>query len=158
MATFPFGNSSTALIGRFGQLEVGSRVIARLTQWTVTEALATTSEWGDSDGNGFTQRAPGRRSATIAAEGKFDVTSRQPILIRPGNIYTVRCWMHKSGAVAAQIAYHFPRVITTSFELVVNVDTEEVIGWTAEFQSDGIFYYPGEEASPGTPIDKPTSA
>jgi len=26
----------------------------------------------------------------------------------------------------------------------VNIDTEEVIGWTSEWGADGKFYYPGE--------------
>ncbi len=145
---FPFGDSSTALTGRYGQLKLGTDTVARLTSWTVSEAIATQSEWGDSDSNGYTQRATGRRSATISAEGRFDITSRQSMYMRPGIIYEVWCWLSKDLTQTGgnKNAWHFPRALTISFELVVNVDTEEVLGWTAEFASDGVFYYPGDPA------------
>lgn len=40
--------------------------------------------------------------------------------------------------------WYFPRVLCTEFSLTVDIDTEEVIGWTSSWGADGIFYFPGQ--------------
>lgn len=135
-------SSATALTGRNGKFMVGAVLVARTTQWAVNPALATKSEWGDSDCGGYTARAAGRRDATFTAEGKFDTESEQYDLFQPGDIADVTLFMN------ATLYYQFPRALCDNFNLTVNVDTEEVIGWTSSWGADGIFYYPGQTGAP----------
>jgi len=152
--------------GRHGKFEVDDNLVARTTQWAVNHTQATTSEWGDSDSAGYTNRAHGRRDATFTAEGKFDVNEYAFSLFSIGNDYVrATLWMGAAIDVVGQpldgkspnaaLTWSFPRAMCMDFNLTVDMDTEEVIGWTASFGSDGIYYAPGatghpdDEAIPG---------
>ena len=131
--------SATALTGRNGKFVVGTSQVARTTQWSVNKALATSSEWGDSGGGGFTNRSAGRKDATFDTEGKYDTTDEQWDLFQPEDIAIVVLWMN-----ATTLYWDFPRALCSTFAMTVNVDTEEVIGWSSSWGADGVFYYPGE--------------
>ncbi len=138
-------SSVNTLTGRNGKFFASQRVvgalvaIARTTQWAVNPTLATSTEWGDSDSAGFTNRAAGRKDCTFTAEGKYDNTSEvwdtfQPEDIVAAQLYTV--------TDATNPFWDFPRALCTDFNLTVNIDTEEVLAWTASFGADGIFSNP----------------
>ena len=137
--------SENTLTGRHGRLLVDTTQVARLTQWAVSPTLATKSEWGDSDGAGYTNRAAGRMDNTFNCEGKYDsgtagVTNAYNIF-QPGDMVVALLYMTME---APTIHWNFPRALCDDFGLTVNVDTEEVIGWTATFGADGIYYKPGD--------------
>ena len=118
-------------------------LVARTTQWAVNPTLATSSEWGDSDSAGFTNRAAGRKDATFTAEGKYDTTNEVYDLFQPEDVVIAVLWLN------AALYWDFPRALNNDFNLVVNVDTEEVIGWTSAWGADGVFWFPGEPGAPG---------
>lgn len=132
-------SSLNSLTGRNGKFVSASSLVARTTQWQVTRTLATTSEWGDSDGAGFTNRAPGRNDGTFTAEGKYDTSDEVFDLFQPGDIAIATLWLD-----ATSLYWDFPRALCNDFQLTVNVDTEEVIGWTSAWGADGVFHSPGE--------------
>ena len=134
--------TTTAVTGRLGKHVVGSSYVKRITQWVVNPTLATKSEWGDSETNGYTARAAGRKDATFTTEGKFDSTDEQYDLFMPEDKLKSVLWMN------ATLYWHFPCSMCDDFSLTVNVDTEEVIGWTSSWGADGIYYYPGEAGAP----------
>ena len=149
-------DGSTALNGRNGKLVYGGTTVARLTKWDVNKTLATKSEWGDSDSAGYTNRVAGRKDATFDTEGKFDNTNEQFDILEPEDIATGILWMGSGGSNPSDLYWHFPRALCLDFKLSVNVDSEEVIGWTSGFGADGIFYRPGQSGAPaavfpGTP-------
>ena len=117
--------------------------ITRTTQWAVNPKLASSSTWGDSDSCGYTNRAPGRRDATFSAEGKYDTTDEIFDLFQPGDIATAALFL----ANTTGLHWYFPRAMNEDFNLTVNIDTEEVIGWTSSWGADGRFYYPGESGT-----------
>jgi hypothetical protein len=131
--------SVNTLTGRLGRFVVGTSLVARATQWQVTKTLATKSEWGDSDSAGFTNRAAGRKDATFTSEGKYDTSDEVFDLFQPEDIAIAVLWMNNT-----TLYWDFPRAMCDNFQLTVNIDTEEVIGWTSSWGSDGVFYYPGE--------------
>ena len=140
-------SSLTTLTGRNGEIVIGSTRVPRMTQWEVNPKLATKSEWGDSDSAGFTNRASGRKDATFTVEGKYDTETEIFDFMYPELIVAAILWM---GDVAG-LAWHFPRALCEDFSLLVNVDTEEVVGWSGDLGADGVFYRPGEAgASVGT--------
>jgi hypothetical protein len=138
--------SENTLTGRHGKFYVDGTQIARTTQWSVDSKLANKSEWGDSDSCGFTNRAPGRKDASFSAEGKYDTTDEVFDIFQPEDYAEVFLYMSYTStcATVADIHWHFPRALCDSFKLTVNIDSEEVIGWTSEWAADGIFYYPGQ--------------
>lgn len=131
--------SETALTGRTGKFVIGTSLVARTTNWAVNPTMATQSEWGDSDGGGYTNRAAGRRDATFTAEGKYDTSDEVFDLFVEGDIVIGVLWMND-----ATLYWDFPRALCQDFNLTVDIDTEEVIGWTTAFGADGQYFRPGE--------------
>lgn len=134
-------SSLNTLTGRNGTIGIGNLAIARITQWAVNPTLATSSEWGDSDSGGYTNRATGRRDATFTCEGKYDSADEVFDVIAEGDVIDAALWL--SDAVSG-LYWDFPRALCTDFNLTVNVDSEEIIGWTSSFGTDGQYYRPGE--------------
>src|SRR3990167_6464742 len=132
-------SSVNTLTGRNGKFVVGTDLVARATQWSVNPTLATSNEWGDSDSSGFTNRSAGRKYCTFSAEGKYDTTDEVFDLFQPEDIAIATLWLDNSS-----LYWDFPRALCTSFSLTVNIDSEEGIGWTSDWGSDGVFHYPGE--------------
>jgi hypothetical protein len=132
-------SSENTLTGRNGKFFVDTVFVARTTQWAVNPKMATSSTWGDSDSCGYTNRAAGRKDATFTAEGKYDTTDEVYDIFMPGDILTAVLWMDNTS-----LYWDFPRALNEDFNMTVNIDTEEVIGWTSSWGADGIFYRPGD--------------
>lgn len=131
-------SSANTLTGRNGKFVVGTNLVARTTKWDVDSKVGT-SEWGDSDSAGYTNRAAGRMDATFSAEGKYDTSDEVYDLFQPGDICIAVLWMDNSA-----LYWDFPRALCSDFKLSVDIDGEEVIGWTSEWGADGTFFYPGQ--------------
>jgi len=136
-------SSENTLTGRNGKFVVGTTLITKVTKWAVSKTLATKTEWGDSDGEGFTNRAAGRKDATFNAEGKYNSSSEQYDIFQPGDIAIAALWMD-----ASSLYWAFPRALCMDFSLDVDIDGETVIGWTSAWGADGKFYFPGEAGAP----------
>ncbi len=130
-------SSLNTITGRNGRFFVAGASVARTTKWDLALKMAGGTQWGDSDSAGFTNRAAGRKDATFNAEGKYDSTSEAYDLFQPEDFAAVKLYLVASGAF-----YNFPRALCDSFNLAVNIDTEEVIGWTSSWGSDGTFTKP----------------
>lgn len=133
----------TAKTGRNGKFTVEGTTVARLTQWQVSPKLATSSQWGDSDTAGYTARMAGRKDSTFNTEGKYDTDAEQYDLFFIGDKAAADLWMD-----ATALYWAFPCAMCSDFGMSVNVDSEEVIGWTSSWGADGIFYYPGQSGAP----------
>jgi len=131
-------SSLTALTGRLGKFSIGGVDVARATSWAVNPKLANKSEWGDSDSAGYTNRAAGRRDCTFSAEGKFDTGAAFVIydIFQPEDVVAAKLHLNDD------LFWDFPRALCDDFKLTVNIDTEEVIGWTSEWGADGVFTAP----------------
>lgn len=136
-------SSENTITGRNGKFVVADTLVARTTQWNVNPTLATSNEWGDSDSGGYTNRSAGRRDATFEAEGKYDTGTEVFDIFQPEDIAKAVLWMD-----ASSLYWAFPRALCSNFTLMVNIDTEEVIGWTSSWGADGIFYRPGQAEAP----------
>ena len=132
---------TTVLTGVDGKVTVDGHLVARITKWAVSPKLASTSEWGDSDSQGYTNRAAGRKDATFSCEGKFDTDHPVWNLFQPGDCGEVILWMTPT------LYWLFPCALNSSFNLEVDVDGETVIGWTSEWGANGKFYRPGQSGA-----------
>ena len=141
--------SENTLTGRNGKFEWnGSNLVIRTTQWAVNPTLATSNEWGDSDSGGYTNRSAGRRDATFTSEGKYDSTNEIWDIFQPEDVAEAILCLPQ----VADLYWNFPRCLCTDFNMSINIDTEEVIGWTASHGADGIYYRPGAVAAAGKPV------
>ena len=138
MATCP---ASTAITGVLGKAVVDDVKVSRITQWSFEPAVGDT-EWGDSDGAGFSLVKAGRKSGSGSIEGKFDTAKPQYAVFEIGDEVELTLW------VDATRYFAIPCAVVTGFSLSVNVDSQEVVGWTASFKSSGAYYYPGQSGAP----------
>jgi len=58
-------------------------------------------------------------------------------LFEPGDIAAAVLYVSGSG-----LTWTFARALCTDFSLAVDIDTEEVIGWTSEWGADGEYTSP----------------
>ena len=130
--------SENTLTARLGEHLVDTVEVARLTSWDVNITLANTNEWGDSDSGGYTNRSAGRKDSTFNTEGKYDTTDEVWDLFEEGDIAASLLKMNDT------LQFNFPRSLCMDFSLSLNIDTEEVIGWTASWGADGQYYKPGQ--------------
>lgn len=156
------------ITGRHGKITKGSASVSstptnntteivRIRNWALNVTFASTSEWGDSSCGGYTARREGRRDATFTCEGVFSTSTPSYSLFTPAgeasgaqtlHSMSATLWMDNNDTGSTDLYYDFPRVLCTDFNITIDIDTEEVVGWTATFGADGIFYVPG--ASPTT--------
>ena len=145
--------TTTAATGRMGRHTVGdaSILVARSKQFSISSTLASKSEWGDSDSGGYTARMPGRRDGTFTSEGVYDTEDEQFDLFAPGDKVRSTLWILPPDAAdptSTGVFWDFPCSMCEDFGMTVNIDTEEVIGWTSSWGSDGVFYRPGQVVYP----------
>lgn len=133
--------TTSAITGVAGKAVVDDTLVARITQWSL-EPTAGDSEWGDSDGEGYTLVKSGRKGATGSCEGKIDTSTPQYAVFDIGDEVELVLWLDASRY------YVIPCAVITSFSLTVNVDSQEVVGWTSNFKTSGKFYYPGQSGAP----------
>ena len=132
-------SNENTLSGKNGKFVVDDALVARTTTWQVSPKLSQTSEWGDSDSGGYTNRLGGRKDATFSSEGKYDSSDEVFDLFQPDDIVAGVLWMN-----ASDLYWDFPYALNMDFAMTVNIDSGEVIGWTANFGADGLYYYPGQ--------------
>ena len=139
-------SSNTTLSGRRGVVGLGPAnttqvvLVARVTKWKINPSLVEVAEWADSDTAGYIARAPGAEDAVFSTEGKYDTITPVWNLFQPRDKLFVQLWLTS----LAPLFWKFPSALCISFSLMVDIDTEEVIGWSAEWGADGKFYKPGE--------------
>lgn len=135
----PTADGSTSVSGDGGKAQLNDILVLRLKTWTINP-VTSMSEWGDSDSNGFTNRARARRDATGSLAGVLDSDDDVWDNVLIGEVLAPLT-LHVRNA--PQMFWYFPRVLVTSFNLTVDPDTKEVIEWSFDFASDNVFYEPG---------------
>jgi hypothetical protein len=131
----------SAVSGELGKAVVDGNLVARITSWSVNRQ-SNESAWGDSDSGGYTNRKRARRDATGSIAGKLDEDDYQYNVFDDGDIVTLALWED------ATRYWAFPSALIQNFQLEFNPDTKEVVGWTADFGADGIYYKPGAAGAP----------
>ena len=140
----------TARTGKNGKCVIAGTLTKRLTKWSLT-AEVDESVWADSDSAGYANALGGRRRATGSIEGKFESDREQYDIMREGDEVKLVLWQ----STTAGDYWQFPTVLIKNFEIELDQDTQEVVGWSAEWGSSGIFYAPGQASAPAETL--PTS-
>lgn len=137
-------NTITGVGGRLMKGDTGSlEIVARIQTWSIDPSVGDNA-WGDSDGAGFTLRRAGRKDMTGSVTGKYDTSSKifHPTNFREGTELDLALF------AAAGTYWYVPVVITSGPAFEIDVDTEDVVGWSFDFGSTGRFYLPGEAGIP----------
>ena len=135
-------SSVNCITGKSGEIQVGATTVARITSWDVNPTLATSSEWGDSDSAGYTNRLRGRLDATFNAAGKYDTASEPWSLIYVGVVADVTLWINGTKY------FNFPRALCNDFNMTIDIDSAEVVGYESSWGADGMYYRPGQAGAP----------
>lgn len=133
--------ASSVLMGDLGEIVADGTAIARATQWSQSRKIGE-SAWGDSDSEGHTMRKGARRDATGSLEGKFDTDDPFYDLIAEGDEPALVLWATRT------LYWYFSCVLITGYNLAVNMDSKEVVGWSADWGESGKSYRPGEAGAP----------
>lgn len=137
-------SGSTTRSGRLGKAVVDDTLLRRLTQFTIN-SKAGESAWGDSDSEGHTNRQLARKDRTGKISGKFDTDEPVYNVFEEGDFVKLVLWEDPDEPNAYWV---FPSAMIQTFDLVYDQDTQEVVGWTADFGEDGKSYKPGEDGAP----------
>lgn len=139
-------NGSTAVTGGNGYAQYSNTLISRITKWSINP-VDNGSAWGDSDSDGYTNRSSGRKDCTGTLEGKLDSAAKFHGQLREGDFIQLTLWEDGLDATPGD-PWQFPRAKIEGIQLEFNNDTKEVVGWTANFASDGKYWAPGESQAP----------
>ena len=131
----------TTLTGVLGKAIVDDVAMPRITQWALTTTVGETA-WGDSDSGAFTNRKAARKDATGTITAKFDTGTKVYSLFQAGDIVKLVLWENLTDYWA------FPSALIQSYTETVDVDTQEVVEWSATFGADGTYFRPGEAGAP----------
>lgn len=141
-------DGSTAKSSDGGFAVANATLILRLKNWSINPVVSE-SVWGDSDSAGFTNRARAREDCTGSMTGVIDTSLEIWDMFEQGDIIVpLVLWQSN----VPPDYWYFGRALITSFNLTMDMDTKEVMEWSADFGSDGRFYYPGESGAPSAVI------
>ena len=122
--------------------------VARATRWTFKQEPSETVTWADSDTGGYTTTVAGARRIKATTSGKFDNENSQWSLFKGGD--RVDLWLAlDSRAPVPHPGYWASRgygsivltgALCLNFQLDVSINSEEVVGWTAEWENCGPFF------------------
>lgn len=146
---------ASALAGHNGQVSIANPfdsgteiLIARITQWSINPTSSETA-WGDSDSGGYTNRKAARFDCTGTITAKFENanSNKRPYdYLKKGDIVKLVLWEDNAADGGTNQPWVFPSALIQSFNQTVDVDTKEVIEWSADFGADGIFHEPDVSA------------
>ncbi|HEV2970691.1 MAG TPA: hypothetical protein VGY55_12040 [Pirellulales bacterium] len=123
---------SQPISGKNGFVKVGAVTVAEVTKWSFTKQ-ANSSRYASSGTGGFKRSIPGVKSGSGDVEFKFDLAAASPLV--EGAAVTLLLYLD---------ATHFYSVpaIVTRVEVEVDIDSGDVIGGAAHFDSDGAWTEP----------------
>jgi hypothetical protein len=111
---------------------IGSAAVAEVTKW-MFDKLSVSSRYASSSTGGFKRSLSGVKSGSGAIQFKFDLSAGSPIV--EGSAVTLLLYLD------ATHFYTVPALIKT-FKVEVNIDSGEVIGGVADFDTDGAWTEP----------------
>ena len=123
---------SQPISGKSGFVKIGDDPVAEVTKWTFTKQ-ANSSRYASSSSGGFKRSVPGVKSGSGEIEFKFDIAEASPLV--EGAAVTLLLYLD---------AAHFYSVpaIVTRLEVEVDIDSGDVIGGSAHFETDGAWTEP----------------
>ena len=133
------GNGISGIRGQAAVTSATDWIVAELTKW-VFNPKATNPAYRSNKTGGFTARVIGYKDGSGSIDGKWEPTDVATAWLAEGNKADLKL------TVTDSQMYLVPALFN-SFQLTVDVDTAEVTGWTANFDTTDAWTAPSSMAS-----------
>ncbi len=124
--------SFTTVTGTLGSVKISTNSVGDITNWDFTKKAYNT-KWASSESGGFKKSAIGVKEGSGKIEGKLDTAASCPIDVGVAATLIL--------GIDGTHHYTVPAVIT-EFALKVDMNTGEVVGFTASFENNGSWTEP----------------
>jgi hypothetical protein len=124
----------TGISGKNGKVQIVSSDVAECTGWTFNPTSNNPS-WGSCDGGGYKQRVAGVKDGSGSIEGKFNPDDPIYDHLEEGTSVVLKLYINAT-------AYYRVPAIIDSFSLEVDMDDGDVVGWSADFSTNGAWTKP----------------
>ncbi len=124
----------SVISGKDGKVMIGATTLADITFWTLATA-SNNPAYASSATSGHKKRVAGVKDASGSIQGKLDVADPVTDDFDEGDAVTLLLY------IDATRFYSVPAIID-SINFEVDIDTGEVIGWTADYSADGAWTKP----------------
>lgn len=124
----------TAISGKNGKVDIGATSLAEITSWTFNPT-SNNAAWGSSDSAGYKKRVAGTKDGSGSVEGKLDTADEVYDTLDVGDSVTLKLYIN------ATLFYSVPSLID-SFSIEIDIDDGDVVGWSADFSTNGAWSNP----------------
>ncbi len=124
----------SGISGKNGYAKIGATNIAEVTGWSFKPS-SNNSAWGSSDSSGYKKRVAGTKDGSGSIEGKYDPSTSFIGVIDVGTEVTLLLYIN------ATKYYSVPSIID-SYDLSVDINDGEVVGFSADFSTNGTWTNP----------------
>jgi len=124
----------SVISGKDGKVMIGATTLADITFWTLNTA-SNNPAYASSATAGHKKRVAGVKDGGGTIQGKLDVADAVTDDFDEGDAVTLLLHLD------ATRFYSVPAIID-SIQLEVDIDSGEVVGWTAEYSTDGAWTKP----------------
>lgn len=126
--------AGAGISGKDGDVKIGTTSICEIRKWSFNPK-SNNPAYASNKTGGYKKRVAGVKDGTGSMEGAWDPATPATAVINPGTSATLKLYIN-----ATQF-YSVPSIID-SFKLDVDVDSGEIVGWSADFGSDGAWTDP----------------
>lgn len=126
-----------AISGKNGSVETtsgsggGDGAQAEITGWTFN-TTSNNPSWASSTNPGYKKRVAGVKDGNGTISGKYDSSNTLFDTLEPGVTVTLTLKINATGS-----NYYVVPAIIDEFNIEVDMDNGDVVGWTANFSTNG---------------------
>lgn len=139
--------------GQFGDVKIGSTQVAETCKWNFSPK-SNNPAYASNKTGGYKARVAGIKDGSGSIDGKYDPAEPIMAVLDVGTEVTLKLYL------TATVFYSVPSIIDT-LKINVDIDTGDIVSWTADFSTNGAWTNPlagltaerpdGEEAPPEEP-------
>ncbi len=126
--------AGAGISGKDGDVKIGSTQIAEITKWGFNPK-ANVPKYASNKTGGYKAAVAGIKDGSGSLEGKWDPAIPATTVIAPGTSVTLKLYIN-----ATQF-WSVPSIIE-GFKHDVDLDTGEIVSWSADFQTNGAWTDP----------------
>ena len=126
--------AGAAISGYAGDVKIGSTSIIEITKWSFNPKI-NVSKYASNKTSGYKAAVPGVRDGSGTAEGKWVGVNPVYTTVYEGLLATLNLY------IDAVSFWAVPSCIE-SFKIDVDLDNGEIVGWSADFQTNGAWTAP----------------
>lgn len=127
------GDPAVPICGKSGDVKVGADSLPEITKWSFKPSVAV-QEYASNKSNGFKRKVCGVKSGSGSIEGKWNINDPITDHFVEGDYVTLLLHLDSTRLVTVT-------ALIKSFDLEVDINDNQIEGWSAEFDADGEWTY-----------------